>query len=375
MYMYRSYFHFIRTILQAIIFSLFLVPSFTFAQSTTNQAYQDTLNKLLLQQQQVLQQATSQNNPISKYLDIKTTPPLPGPNAPVTISIESYIIDLYKTSISWAVDGTVLLKGIGKTTFSFQNGPSGKTTTVTLSIVTSSGELISKDFSFNPAGVSIMWEADTYTPPFYKGKPLMVPQALIRIVATPDTIRSGSPFGAGDLVYDWRRDDATDSTASGYLKNVYSFMGPKPLTNTKITLGVSSLDGSSQSEMELTLPQVRPFVLFYEKDPLLGVWYNSPLKNEATLTKKEISINAEPYFFSNEGPAEGSAPTLKYTWSVNGSIAQTYGREITLRNDTGVKGSSLVSLSMRGLFQTFQSASKDLKINFTESSSSGIPIF
>lgn len=356
-----------------VLSAIFTLPIFVFAQTTPSQSYQDTINKLLEEQQQQYSRVSEiQKGALGGYLDVKVNPPIPGPNVPVQITIESYLTDLYKANISWSLNGTVLLRGLGKNTFSFQNGPSGETTYVSLSIITNTGETVYKSFSFTPVGVTIMWEADTYTPPFYKGKAMMTPQANVRIIAVPEKTTIGDPLGAGNLVYGWKKGDYIDNVASGYGKNVYSFAGPPPLTIEKITLNVSSVDDSAQSEMQIYLPQVRPFILFYEKDPLLGVRYDKPFDTETTLNKKELSVSAEPYFFSNE---RGEAPTLRYSWSVNGKTVQNYGRTITLRNDNGVKGASLVSLSMRGITQTFQTAKKELKVNLKESSTSSRSIF
>ena len=88
--------------------------------------------------------------------------------------------------------------------------------------------------------------------------------------------------------------------------------------------------------------------------------------------KKEISLSAEPYFFSNE---DSEYATLRYNWAVNGSTVQSYGRTLTLRNETGEKGDSLVSLSMRGLTKTSQSASQELKVHLDEEGSAGRPTF
>ncbi|MFZ2303867.1 MAG: hypothetical protein WAV98_03720 [Minisyncoccia bacterium] len=360
-----------------IVITLFATPLFSFAQTTNevsqNQSYQNLINTLMERRKQdSLNVSEIQKSAVGAYLDIKVSPPNPGPNVPVQITIESYITDLYKANISWSLNGIVMSRGMGRTSFTFQNGPSGQTTHISLSIVTNTGEVVNKDFYFTPVGVTIMWEADTYTPPFYRGKALMVPEAGVRIIAVPDMADAGNPLGAGNLVYNWKKDGYSVATASGFRKNTYSFTGPKPLTNTKITLDVSALDDSAQSEMYIYLPQTRPFILFYEKDPLLGVKYDKPFDTETTLNKKEISVSAEPYFFSNE---RGEVPVLKYNWSVNGKDVQNYGRSITLRNDKGLEGASLISLSMRGITKTFQSTKKDLKVNFNESSASSRPIF
>lgn len=362
--MYRTHTLLLRTLLGSFLF----IPLFSFAQTSTS--YQNTIDKLLVEQKQLLsRQLETQKNVLSSYLDVKIYPQLPEPGVSVRITIESYLADLYKANISWFINGEIVERGTGRTIFVFKNGPSGELTTVSVHIVTNTGEVVDRDFYFTPIGVATMWEADTYTPPFYKGKALLVPQAIVKIVAMPD---ASDPISASNLSYTWKRNSDIDASASGYRKNSYSFVGPKPLTNTKITLNVSSIDDSMGSESQIYLPQVRPLVLFYEKDPLLGVLYNKPIGSDFTLDKKELSISAEPYFFSNE---RGEAQSLKYIWSVNGSAVKNYGRFITLRNEAGAKGTSVVSLAMRGVDKTFQSANKEVRVNFTESKTSTRPIF
>lgn len=363
-----------HTLSVAFLCTLFFTPLFTSAQTTpaTQSSYDTLLNQIMQQRQQdATQAALNQNNTMSNYLDVKVNPPTPAPNIPVTISIDSYLTDLYKATISWSLNGTVLLRGTGKTSFTFQNGPSGQTTTVSLLILTNKGETISRDFSFTPVGVDIMWEADTYTPPFYRGKALLSPQANVRIVAVPSSTSADDPLGGGNLVYNWKQDDTENTSASGYGKNSFSFAGPTPFKSAKISLDVSTIDDSAHSSMQIYLPQVTPFIVFYKKDPLLGTLYNSPLGDETSLDNKELTLDAAPYYFSNE---YGEFPSLRYSWSVNGKEVQSYGRTIALRNDTGTQGTSLVTLAMRGIVNTFQSSNKSLRIKFT-GDSSPVPIF
>lgn len=309
--------------------------------------------------QQILAPSEIQKKAISDYLDIKVSPQTPGPNESVKITIESYLADLYKATMTWSLDGKIVEKGLGKMVFNFQNGPSGKTTRVSVTVTTNTGYTLTKEFSFTPVGITILWEADTYTPPFYKGKALMIPQAKVRVAAVPDTVSAGT-LGAGNFVYTWKKNDTVWADASGYGKNVFSFVGPIPLSKIDVRVAVSSLDDSTKSELRVNVPLSRPFILFYEKHPLLGVLYNRPLDAEYTLSKKEFSISAEPYFFSNEDPR---TPTLKYNWEINGKTVQKHSRTITIRNDTGAKGDSSVLLAMRGITKTFQKASQKLKVH------------
>lgn len=304
---------------------------------------------------------------IREYLDVKTIPKNPAPHETVRVTIESYITDLNKATISWSLNGRLIERGAGKKAFSFQNGSSGETTRLSISITTNKGEVITKELSWSPVGITIMWEANTYTPPFYKGKALMTPQAIVRATAVPDSIGTRNALSAGDLVYIWKKDGNAVPNASGYGKNSFSFLGPKPYGETKVSVQVSSTDDTVKSEMQVTLPLTKPFILFYEDHPLLGVWHNRALGSGLSLTKKEFSINAEPYFFSTE---TGEAPELLYSWSLNSKPVTNISRAITLHNEAGQNGNSALNLTMRGLRKTFQTASHSLMISFTTEGSS-----
>ena len=354
-----------------ILLGIFLfVPFFVSAQLSTTTAVQPTSDL----QQQIDQLVQDRMNAIPKiediraksikdYLEVTTLPKNPGPSEMVQVSLQSYLTDLNKALITWSLNGKIIKSGRGEWSLSFQNGPSGKTTRLTISIVANTGETITKELSWNPVGLTILWEADTYTPPFYRGKALLSPQAAVRAVAIPDDTGGQNALNAGNLVYVWEKDGTTATNASGYGKNSFLFRAPKPYEDANVKVRASSINNTINSETKINLTLTNPFILFYEKHPLLGVWYNRPFGTDINLNKKEISISAEPYFFSNEASSE--IATLKYDWLVNGNPTQNFGHIITLRNDTGANGSSSLSLSMYGIRQTFQFASQSLMVHFT----------
>ncbi|MDO8604114.1 MAG: hypothetical protein Q7K40_01775 [bacterium] len=352
--MYQKY----SLILLILIGGFFCSPSFAFAQEVATQAPGAGLIELL--------KKTLGENSLGEYVQLEASPSVPSPRETVKVSVESSLVDLDKASISWSNNGRTVLSGTGKTTFSFQTGSSGETTRISVSIVTNKGETITKEISFRPLGITLLWEADTYAPPFYRGKALISPQAKVTVVAVPDN------GGGQNFSYVWQRDSVNVPEVSGYGKLSYSTEGPRPYKKTSIGVRASSLDDSLKSETEVNLPLSTPFILFYEKNPLLGVSYNKPLGNTFDLSQKEVSLSAEPYFFSNE---RGEAPGLTYDWSVNGRVVQNYGRTITLRNEAGGVGLSDVSLAMRGINKTFQSATRNLRVNFGEVADTSRPNF
>ncbi|MCK9344720.1 MAG: hypothetical protein M0P64_01185 [Candidatus Pacebacteria bacterium] len=369
-----------QTLLLGALVSIFCVPLFVFAQTSTttaeqpnaSDAFQQKINELIQRQldaaptaEEILIKAVADN------LEVKTVPSKPSPNESVKVSIQSYLIDLNKASIVWTLNGKVALSGVGEKVFTFTTGNSGETTTLLVSMTANTGEVITKEFSWTPVGVTLFWEADTYTPPFYKGKPLLSYEAKVTVIATPDNTDSKNALSAGNLVYTWKKKGMTDASVSGYGKNSFSFTGPRPFSTTNASVLVSSVDDAINSEAKVNLSLSTPFILFYENHPLLGTLYNKPFGKGMSLSSKELSISAAPYFFSKE-PA--TTQTMQYNWTTNGRPVQNEGKNITLRNEKGEVGSAEVSLSVRGLRQTFQTASQNLRIDFTEDTSNK-PLF
>lgn len=339
---------------------LFVLPFSVFAQLTdSSPSSKSALTKLV--------EKEFNEGSLIDFVTVNVLPENPGVKELVRISIESSSVDLDKSTITWSVNGKKNLSGIGKTEFSFQTGSSGETTRITVFVTTNKGATITKELSFRPLGITLLWEADTYAPHFYRGKPLISPQAKVKVVAMPDNGGEGANF-----VYVWQRDGMNISQVSGYGKNTFTTEGPRPYKKLSVGVRASSLDDSLVSETETNLPLSNPFILFYEKDPLLGTIYTRPLRNSFALSKKEFALSAEPYFFSNE---RGEAPSLQYSWSINGVSTQNPSRSITLRNEGGVKGASDVSLAIRGIEKTFQSSVRNLRVNFGEIEETSRPNF
>lgn len=327
--------------------------------------YQIQIEKIIEEQTKRVQNAPTLNDikrdSIEQYLTVTSTPQNPKPEEEIKVDVQSNLTNLSKATITWTLNGKIVARGIGEKSFSFKNGVSGKTTRLVVSITTADGESISRELSWNPIGASILWEANTYTPPFYKGKALMTPQAEVRAIVIPDTNGSNNSLSAGNFVYNWKKDDFVISNASGYNKNTFTFQGPKPYALLNVKVQISPLIGSGNSEISINIPSAKPFILFYENDPLQGILYNKTLSSTITLSKKELSLSAEPYFFS---PNRAENVYSNYSWALNGARVANVTHLLTLRNDSGKPGTSKLSLSVNGVTETFQSASKSMIINF-----------
>lgn len=203
-------------------------------------------------------------------------------------------------------------------------------------------------------GVDMVWETDSYTPPFYKGKALPPGDADVRIIATPDS-SFGNPATA---LYTWRVNGTVLGSLSGIGKSSLFVAGSPFITDRIVTVDVESADGTRQGLGVVQIPVVRPIVRVYEDQPLSGVRFENTLAYLHGQTEADIILVAYPYFFSTQNRKQN----LEYSWLVGG---QTVGEEgaggaIIARSD--IAGTSTVSVSVRNFKNILQRASASVKI-------------
>src|SRR5579872_1392699 len=139
-------------------------------------------------------------------ISIDMTPSNPGPNQKTLIVINSFAMDLNSATVTWFVNGAKVLSGEGAKQFSITTGAIGQRTNIDIRISSITGD-IDKTFSIVPASIDLIWEADTYVPPFFKGKPLFTDQSTITFIALPHMLRNGVEVNPANLIYKWSEND------------------------------------------------------------------------------------------------------------------------------------------------------------------------
>lgn len=293
-------------------------------------------------------------------INIETVPENPEPYQNVTITITSFSTDLNKATIEWRSGKNLVLSGIGKTKYSFTTlGPS-TSTVFTVSITPSeTGVKIVKQILITPSEIDLIWEgADTYTPPFYKGKSFASAESLIRVVAIPsNTAIKTSPK---NLVYTWKRNNKTVQAASGYGKDSYTFQNSELSNEEVISVTASTVDGSYNATKTINIPIINPKIIFYKKSPTEGVLYNNALQDETFLAEDEMTLVAVPYFLATSGKENN----FSYGWKLNDKDIDTPSKktELTIR-PASRGGYATISLVIENLNTFFQKVSGELKLN------------
>jgi hypothetical protein len=324
--------------------TIILLGIFSFSLTATAQTPQEIIDGI-------------QNN-----IQVSINPQYPKAGDSVAIHLQSYSTPLDQATISWIVGGKVISKGYGLADFSVNAGRIGSKSTVTAKIVTTTGALVTKVITIQPADIDLLWRASSYTPPFYQGKALYPHQGLITFIAVPNVSADKSVAKTiGSYIYTWKKDGDVLGDFSGYGKNTFSLRGTiisRPFT---MEVNVSSTDGTPLGSASVTIDPQSPQIALYENDPLLGVLYNKNLSN-FTMQNNELSVTATPFYFNT-----GSEPvSLQYKWTMNGKSisSQSDPSTLTLRNTTGSGGSSTIGLQISNTLKTLQSASDSMTVTF-----------
>lgn len=256
-------------------------------------------------------------------------------------------MDLNSTDMQWLINGKEKVRGLGEKKFTLNVGNSGQST-VTLNITPKDQPLISRVFVFNPSNVDLLWQAETYTPPFYKGKALFSPESSVTMVAIPNFINGTTRTNDSNVVYKWSIDREVQGDYSGYGKNSFQYTSDILSLDTEIE--IEAYPSSQQTRKGVgsaLLSTKNAFLLFYEDNPTNGVMFNYSLKNQVNLgTRNESKISAFPFNSSSNSKSSG----LEYTWYVNSEKIDIplSTNTITIKKNSAQKidvASILVSLS------------------------------
>ncbi|MEN9582365.1 MAG: hypothetical protein RL641_319 [Candidatus Parcubacteria bacterium] len=293
-------------------------------------------------------------------INVDLIPEVPGPNQNVKIILSSYSTDINKAVITWSINGNQSLAGTGKTTFSFTTGDIGSKTEVGISIIVVEGSRIDKRITIQPSQVDLLWEApESYVPPFYKGKALVSKESKVKVVAL--TLSSDGSIDTGNKVYNWKKNRVIDQQNSGYGK--YSFIVKNSYLDLvdDVTVNVSSKSGEG-SVGSLSINYVSPQIMFYEKNPALGLKLNNLLNSGFSIGNGEMTISAEPFYFSEKS---GSVldKNMEYKWTINSTGVTPPGKsnELTLRADDQ-RGMATINLVITNIMTLFQEARKSVSV-------------
>ncbi|HMP67324.1 MAG TPA: hypothetical protein PKA60_01065 [Candidatus Paceibacterota bacterium] len=249
----------------------------------------------------------------TEQFSINTDTRNPSPNQTVGVSVVSYQIDLKKQNIRWFLNGVSQGDGIGMTHTSIKIGGIGSTNNIRAVVTLQDGGSIEKTISIKPFNLDILAEADTYVPPFYKGKALASNQSNYRFIAVPEFFNAnGTRIPNSQIVFNWKIGDRNDLANSGPGKDVYFYINDIISRPVHVTLEASPINSTESVSTSRIFGFTNPKIVFYEESPLFGTILERAMTDEIILFSKEIQIKAEKYFFDRN-----SMNSLTNEWVLN----------------------------------------------------------
>ncbi len=305
--------------------------------------------------------ATAQVGTISSDIQFRVIPKYPGPYETVRIEAQSFSFDVKTTPFVWFINGRKDESGIAKTIITAKTGPIGTPLRVTVQATPrSSTRHYEQTLTIWPAHVDLLWQTNTYTPPWYRGKALPVSGALLTIIALPTLSSAEGAIEPQEAFYDWHVDNTPLSRESGMGKNTLQYRIPSNERLDKIIrVSVYNKDKTVKMEKRITIPIQQPRIIFYELDPLRGPRIQHMIGNEyAMASASETQIIAEPFFSSIP------AAQLSYEWTI-GNESLDPGetpRVLTYRVPSAITARQNVTLNVINPFSVFERLQKSFII-------------
>ena len=296
---------------------------------------------------------------ISNTPALALSPQSPRPQSSVTVSIQSFQVDVENTTIRWFVDGVEAVGFENETTLTVRTGDIGETTVVEAVVEQEGASIQTFRSTIRPGDVDLIIEADTTAPSFYKGRALPSVGSRVYATAVPHIESAES---ARNLTYTWKLNGSVLFGGPVRGKQRADFELP---TSFESTLGVEIADSSGvlQTQKTVALSPTSPFVLFYEDNPLRGTGQTA-LEGTFTLSADEITVRALPYFMSRSVLEEPEATVQR--WEMNNRLVENPNEDaqsITLRG-VGSGGRATLTYEVRNLEELLQFAKATFTIFF-----------
>lgn len=205
--------------------------------------------------------------------------------------------------------------------------------------------------------IDLLWQGNTYTPPFYEGRALWSGQSNITFVAIPHIPGVSNP---SLLEYKWTKDSVVLGSISGIGKNSLSFSDSIFGKPVNIKVEVFASDGALLASQSTTLSPQDPKILIYENNPLYGFLFNREVGDQYTIKGNEVTFASFPLFFS---ASDRNSGVMEYLWTTNSGSSEN-SNSVTYRVPEGVSGSSRITVKASNVDKSRQNVGKNFLVQF-----------
>lgn len=255
---------------------------------------------------------------VPKAVSLVANPSSPSPGQKVTIQALTPLFDKNTSFFEWAVDGQTRkdLDGLGKHSIKLTAGEVGSLIRIKVAVSSPEGKGGQSALSIPVSDLALISFADTYKPPWYKGRALPVKNSAVNVVAIPTIILDGARLSHHSILYRWSLNGKKDSLA-GVGKSVFTFrMSPYTSDPYEVSVTIEDIDKKIRKESMVTIEHKTPKSIIYPYTPLGGVETRNGTRTIFSTKKGFIDFVAEPFFLPVSSPRD-----LSFEWRVDSQRA------------------------------------------------------
>lgn len=288
---------------------IFCSASFVYAQITPITGSRNVLSPL------------SRNQLVPPFALI-ADPASPSPGQKILITTQTTSFDPNTTNYTWTIDGQPRpdISGLGKNFYSFIAEEVGSSKHLSVRAEPLDEKPTTASLTVYTTDLAMTWTAHTYTPKWYKGKALPIPNTIVRVAAIPTIIIEGITIPANKLIYTWNKNG--DRVLQGVGKQTLEFQEPEQSWDAPtIVLTVEDINHRVQKEARVMIISQTPHAVIYQSFPLGGIEFRRGASAFPSIQASVVDVQVEPFFFNRESKRD-----LLYEWSVQGDIASSSPR-------------------------------------------------
>lgn len=297
-------------------------------------------------------------------LSIGLYPQYPQPGEQVRLVAHARGIDIENSTIVWRTDTKAIAQGKGVDTIDITAPSLGQEFPIELDVMEPDGAMHAAQAVIAPAAIDLLVSADSYTPPFYRGRALPSAGTDLIAQAIAHFVRDGVVVPDSSITYTWKKNGQVLGSMSGRGRSSAVIPIQHLYTVDTITIHAVSSDGTREAETSIRVPSRSPTLDLYEDHPLYGTLYHAALPASASVVENEMSFAAVPYFAQVR---HASDPLLSYVWRVNGALvpsSTTTPSKLTI-NAGGVPENALIELEATHNTNVYMDAIGTWNVSFT----------
>ncbi len=270
-------------------------------------------------------------------------PQFPRPGQSISVKIQALGIDLNTARITWWNAGAVVHSGVGASVLNnFVLRNDGLPENFRVVIQKSDSGVIEKSFQIHPADVDIIFESNTYVPPFYQGKPQYSHNSVIKFIAIPTVLdQNGRLMKSSEFRYRWYVNNKIVQESQLVGKNYFYFEDDFSNRPIRVSVDVESLNSDFRTLRGVSVSPIDPEIILYEESVVYGPIFERAISSNISTKAREINIRAVPFYFSPDR-------NIVYNWSMGGNRLENFVNNIvTFRavNDEPVLSNLAVLIS------------------------------